>query len=368
VEPLVAEIKQWVAQHHPGVNIVETGEAIRRQPVLSKLEFVVDQPVTQFPGVEDPQIAVAFHPVDRDRFEMESFKRSAAPAHLDKLDLGNSRTEEEVYRLNGLPFIVPEMREGLAEFDWARSYGAEELVTDADLKGCLHNHSTYSDGIHTLEDMATYLKSLGYEYFGICDHSKTAVYANGLTEERVVQQHAEIDALNQRLAPFRIFKGIESDILPSGALDYADEVLATFDFVVASVHSAMKMDRDTATARLIKAVENSHTTILGHPTGRLLLSRPGYPIDHRKVIDACATNKVAIELNANPMRLDIDWTWIPYCLEKGVMVSINPDAHRKEGFHHMRYGVMAARKGGLVKQQTLNALDLQKIDAFFKKP
>lgn len=367
VEPMITEIKEWVIQHNPGGWISETGEALRRVPVLNKLEFVVDETVTHYPEIGDRNIAITFHTVSRDKVEIECFRRSAPPAHLDKLQMENCHSAEEVYRKNALPFIVPEMREGLHEFEWARTHTGEELITDGDLRGCLHNHSTYSDGMNTLGEMALYLKERGYEYFGICDHSKTAVYANGLTEERVMQQHSEIDMLNREMAPFRILKGIESDILPNGELDYRDEVLSAFDFVVASVHSAMRMDVNTATARLIKAIENPYTSILVHPTGRLLLSRPGYPIDHRKVIDACAANHVAIELNANPMRLDIDWTWIPYCMEKGVMVSVNPDAHRRETLEHMRYGVMAARKGGLLKQYTLNTMGLDQIISFFAK-
>ncbi|HRS40089.1 MAG TPA: PHP domain-containing protein [Bacteroidia bacterium] len=210
--------------------------------------------------------------------------------------------------------------------------------------------------------MARYCQELGYEYLGICDHSRSAFYANGLSIERVAEQHKEIEALNKKLAPFRILKGIESDILTDGSLDYPDEILDTFDLVVASVHSVLKMDENKATARLIRAVEHPATTILGHPTGRLLLSRPGYPIDHRKVIDACAANDVIIELNANPYRLDIDWRWIPYALDKGVMISINPDAHRKEGYHDMHFGVRAARKGGLTKEMTFNALSLVELE------
>ena len=165
--------------------------------------------------------------------------------------------------------------------------------------------------------MALYCKDqLNLEYLGICDHSKTAVYAKGLNEQRVYAQHQEIDELNRKLAPFKIFKGIESDILSDGSLDYTDEILKTFDFVVASVHSNLRMDEEKATTRLIKAIENPYTTILGHPTGRLLLSRAGYPIDYKKIIDACAANKVVIEINANPLRLDLDWRWAPLCTGK----------------------------------------------------
>ena len=177
----------------------------------------------------------------------------------------------------------------------------------------------------------------------------------------------EIDYLNKKLNGFHIFKGIESDILYDGSLDYPDEILKRFDFIVASVHSILKMDEEKATSRLIKAIENPYTTILGHPTGRLLLSRNGYPINYKKVIDACAANNVVIEINANPLRLDLDWRWHQYALEKGVWLSINPDAHRKEGFLDTQYGILAARKGGLHKEMCLNALSLSEITQVFEK-
>lgn len=275
--------------------------------------------------------------------------------------------EEDIYKQAGLSYIEPELREGLTEIELARINKLPNLITFKDLKGSLHNHSTWSDGVHTLEQMARYCKEeLNLEYFGICDHSKSAFYAKGLYEDRVHAQHLEINKLNEQLAPFKIFKGIESDILHDGSLDYSDEVLSTFDFVVASVHSNLKMPEDKATARLIKAIENPYTTILGHPTGRLLLSRKGYSIDYAKVIDACAANQVVIEINANPLRLDLDWRWHRYALEKGVLLSINPDAHRIEGFRDMHYGVFVARKGGLEAEQCLNAFSLQKISQYFQ--
>ncbi|MBG6236008.1 DNA polymerase (family 10) [Pedobacter sp. CAN_A7] len=279
---------------------------------------------------------------------------------------GNYASEAEIYAKAGLDYIEPELREGANEIELAKAKQLPILISDADLKGTLHNHSTWSDGVHTLEQMAVFCKEeLKLEYLGICDHSRSAVYANGLNEQRVYAQQQEIDALNKKLAPFKIFKGIESDILSDGSLDYSEEVLKTFDFVVASVHSNIKMDEEKATARLIKAIENPYTTILGHPTGRLLLSRKGYPIDYAKVIDACAANHVVIEINANPLRLDLDWRWHRYALEKGVLLSINPDAHRMEGFHDMHYGTLVARKGGLSANQCLNAFNLTDITEFF---
>ena len=279
---------------------------------------------------------------------------------------GPFENEQAIYNAAGLAFVAPELREGLDEIELAKENRLPELISYEDLKGSLHNHSTWSDGVHTLEQMATYCKdNLKMEYFGICDHSKSAFYANGLNEQRLYAQHQEIDALNAKLAPFKIFKGIESDILNDGSLDYSDDILKTFDFVVASVHSNLRMDEEKATARLIKAIENPYTTILGHPTGRLLLSRKGYPIDYAKVIDACAANQVAIEINANPLRLDLDWRWHRYALEKGVVLSINPDAHRIEGFYDMRYGTLIGRKGGLTSAQCLNAMSLQDISEYF---
>jgi DNA polymerase (family 10) len=275
-------------------------------------------------------------------------------------------TEQAIYQAAGMPYIIPELREGLYEFDLAKENKLNDLIEFKDLKGILHNHSTYSDGKHTLAEMAIYCKELGYEYLGISDHSKAAFYAGGLTEETVRRQHQEIEKLNQQLKPFRIFKGIESDILHDGSLDYENEVLESFDFIVASIHSGLKMDEQKATQRLIKAIENPYTTILGHPTGRLLLRREGYPINHRMVIDACAGNGVVIEINANPWRLDIDWRWLPYALDKGVMISINPDAHEKDGYHDMIYGVHVARKGGLTKHMTFNALPLEAVEKYFK--
>ena len=277
----------------------------------------------------------------------------------------NFDSEESIYSSVGLPYFIPELREGMFEFNLAKDNKLSGLVEYQDLKGILHNHSTYSDGNDTLKVMAEYCKKLGFEYLGICDHSKSAFYANGLNEDRIYQQHDEIDKLNKSLAPFKIFKGIESDILNNGDLDYDESILKSFDFIVASVHSNLRMDEFKATNRLIKAIENPYTTILGHPTGRLLLSRPGYPIDHKKVIDACVANKVVIELNANPYRLDLDWRWIQYAIEKNVMISINPDAHRKEGYHDMQYGVSAARKGGLQKNMVFNALTREELASYF---
>jgi len=273
-------------------------------------------------------------------------------------------SEEEVYQQLGLPVYIPELREGLFEKEFSSEEKQQEIIVPENLKGILHNHSTYSDGKHSLEEMARSCMEFGYEYFGITDHSQTAVYANGLDEEKLRQQWEEIDRLNEQLAPFRIFKGIESDILNDGSLDYQEAVLEQFDFIVASIHFNINMDEDQATKRLIKAIENPFTTILGHPTGRQLLKREGYPINHEKVIDACAENEVVIEINAHPWRLDIDWRWVRQAVDKGVLISINPDAHETAGIEDVLYGTNVARKAGLPASMTFNAMDLKGMDQY----
>jgi len=279
----------------------------------------------------------------------------------------DTENEVAIFEQAGLDFIPAELREDSTYIEKAANHTLPKLITYADLQGTLHNHSTWSDGVNTLEEMALYCRDiLKLDYLGMCDHSRSAFYASGLSIERVLQQQEEIDSLNRKLGSFHIFKGIESDILNDGSLDYPDEILQRFDFIVASVHSNLKMDKEKATARVIKAVENPYTSILGHPTGRLLLSRKGYELDFKKVIDACAANEVVIEVNANPLRLDLDWRWHQYALEKGVMLSINPDAHRTEGFTDMHYGILAARKGGLYKEMCLNALTLSEIKKVFE--
>jgi len=312
--------------------------------------------------------------VEKRYYYKELFVQTGNEEHvkvvLDRItgDIDQPESEEIIYKKAGLDFILPELREGSAYIGKAESNSLPALITLRDLKGTLHNHSTWSDGINTVEEMSLYCRDeLKLEYLGMCDHSKSAFYARGLSIESVLQQHEEIDHLNKKLSGFHIFKGIESDILYDGSLDYPDEILKRFDFIVASVHSILKMDEEKATSRLIKAIENPFTTILGHPTGRLLLSRNGYPIDYKKVIDACAENNVVIEINANPLRLDLDWRWHKYALEKGVWLSINPDAHRKEGFLDMHYGILVARKGGLYKERCLNSLSLQEISSYFDK-
>jgi DNA polymerase (family X) len=294
---------------------------------------------------------------------LEAFLKNTEGSRLGREDSDFRKIAEEklLFEKAKLPFIAPELRESGDILTIAAANQLPNLITLGDIKGVIHTHTTYSDGLHSVEEMAKAAQHLGYQYIGITDHSKAAFYANGLKEDRVLAQWEEINRLNGEFFNFRILKGIECDILNDGTMDYNEELLSGFDFVIASVHSNLKMNEEKATARIIKAVENQYVTILGHPTGRLLLSREGYPIDHEKVIDACAANGVTIELNAHPWRLDVDWTWIPRARERGVLIAINPDAHSTSGIKDIRYGIMAARKGGL---DAAGCLNTRSVDDF----
>jgi len=298
------------------------------------------------------------------RFGTAWWRTTGVPAHCDAFEHrfgtpDDHPTEDAVFAAADLPVIPPELREHDGELDAAAAHALPDLITTDDLQGCLHNHSTYSDGADSLRTMAEAARSLGFSYFGICDHSQSLQIASGLSPDAVRRQHDEVQALNEEMDDdFRIFHGIESDILADGALDYADDVLALFDFVVASVHTGFSMTEAEATERVVTAVQNPYTRILGHPTGRLLLSRDGYPLDHARVIEACVEHDVAIELNANPYRLDLDWRWVRRAIEAGALLSINPDAHATSELRYVEWGVRVGRKGGLTAADCLNAKSL----------
>jgi len=274
--------------------------------------------------------------------------------------------EAAIFKALGLGYIPPELREDMGELDAAEKGGLPRLVEDNDIRGVFHVHSRYSDGRDEVAELAAEARRLGYSYLGLTDHSPSAAYAGGLKPEELKHQQADVDRVNREMKGFRIFKGAEVDILPDGKLDYTDKVMAGFDFTVCSIHSKFNMTEDEATRRLVKAMENPHCTILGHPTGRLLLAREGYPVNMKKVIEAAAANGVAIELNAHPIRLDIDWRDIRYAKELGVMIAINPDAHNLAGLSDVRYGVGIARKGWLEKSDVLNAMGLVEIENYLK--
>ncbi len=374
----------------PHIYIKVSGELRRRCPIVELVQFVVIEKVEVLLDLITKKTTMSIHKVEENRVWVTSeqgvlmlfttcqrhdlgsklFKTTGSRVFIDEFlaktnvsDFTNIADEDDIFAKVELPYIPVELRED-------GKYLTEELpklLDDVHIKGVIHAHTTYSDGANTLREMAEYAREEGFRYIVITDHSRAAFYANGLSEERVREQWREIDTLNGILAPFKIYKGIECDILNDGSLDYSNDFLKEFEVVIASIHSNLRMDEEKATARLIKAIENPYTNILGHPTGRLLLAREGYPINHTKVIDACAENKVAIELNANPNRLDIDYTWIPYALSKGVKIAVNPDAHSCQGINDIRYGMYSARKGAVPFYMCLNTMQRDEFEKWMRK-
>ncbi len=376
-------------------NILSTGDYRRQQLIVKELEFVINATPEQI----KPQFQTAYPPeiieetndqivyklanglnlrayYGNDLFFQTQFITSASTNFLtefetrlpkEKLLADNYFSERDIFDAASIPYIEPYLRETASIIKKSENTSLPKVIEVADIKGIIHNHSSWSDGANTIEELALELIKNKFEYLVISDHSKTAAYANGLSEEKVAQQHAYINELNKKLAPFKIFKSIESDILNDGSLDFNNEILDSFDLVIASVHSNLYMQEDKAMQRLMAAIENPYTTILGHLTGRLLLSRNGYPINHKKIIDACAANRVVIEINANPHRLDMDWKWIEYAMEKNVLLSINPDAHSIKGLHDIQYGVLASQKGGLTAANNLSSFSLSEFEQFLQK-
>ena len=276
------------------------------------------------------------------------------------------KDESAIYRSLGMAYIPPEMRENIGEHEAAAKNAIPKLVEEKDFRGTFHCHTTYSDGQGTVTEMTAKAMAFGWEYWGVADHSGTAVYARGLTPGRIAEQLHEIDSLNRSLKDFRIFKGIECDILPDGSLDTPDEVLSAFDYVVASIHSKLNMTEKEATNRLTKAIKNKYVSFIGHPTGRILLERDGYPVNMQQVIDTAADYGKGLEINSHPVRLDLDWRSLKYAKEKKVKIFVNPDAHTAEGLSDIRYGVGIARKGWLECDDVVNTWALKKVETFFK--
>ena len=327
---------------------------------------------TQFLSCKGPDnFELRWYIVDEDKFFIQDFILSCSPefwtAWQDLPNFDATKTfpsELSIFEQVAIPFIPAAQRENPAIIQMAKTKGLSKPIQPSDIRGIIHSHSTWSDGLHTIEQMAIAAKAKGLEYLVISDHSKSAFYANGLQEDRIRAQHKEIDLLNKKLAPFVIFKSIESDILNDGSLDYPDEILDLFDIVIASIHSNLKMTEEKAMMRLMNAIENPYTSILGHATGRLLLSRKGYPINHQAIIAACAEHNVVIELNAHPRRLDMDWRYIHQAMEQDVLISINPDAHAIDGFEDCTYGVLVAQKAGLTATQNLSSFSLSEMMEF----
>lgn len=363
------------------------GDFRRGCELVADLSIVAESSKDKGPLPTSAAEGLQLHLADRRHFGAALLFATGSAAHLDDLRslaatkgmrlepdrLHKGRTviaaeESEIYRALGLPYIDPELREGRGEIELALKGTLPKLVTDEDLRGILHCHTDASDGSEILEAMAKATRQRGFEYFGVADHSKSAHYAGGLSVEQIAEQHREADRLNKRSGKeFRILKGIESDILADGSLDYPAEVLDRFEFVVASIHGRFKLDRKAQTERLLRAISDPHTTIIGHMTGRQLQRRPGYEIDIEKVLRACAKHDVAVEINAHPWRLDLDWRWHQAALDFGCMMSINPDAHSIPELDHMHWGVEMARKGGVPADRVLNAMSLTDITRYLRQ-
>jgi DNA polymerase (family 10) len=340
---------------------------LRGVPEVTQAEY---QPETRTLVARSPQgLPVSIKLSEAAAYGWELLLATGTPEHVEALTrrlqargvhpqgaTGGGASEGAIYTAAGLPFIPPELREGHGEIELAESGGLPVLLEPGQIQGVFHTHTIYSDGSATLEQMVEAARTLGYRYIGISDHSQSAFYANGLKEDRIRAQHAEIAAVQKKFPDVRIFRGIEADILADGAMDYPDEVLATFDFVIASVHSRFNLSEEEQTRRICRALANPYVTMLGHATGRLLLSRDGYRVDMRQVLDAAAAHGKIVEINANPHRLDLDWRLCGYAKEKGVRFSINPDAHSTEGLADVPFGANVARKGGVTAQDVVNTL------------
>ena len=384
IEEEMNELLSLIRENWPDEQVNFVGDFRRQMPIVEEVRILSTLDKKEVEGFVDSLegsnledevrsyqgTIVHFESCDPQDFYRQLFEGSASSDFLEvwteRYDSDHNVPDEELMKAHAIQYIPPEARETSSVISLAEQRSLE-LIEPHHVKGVIHSHTTYSDGANTIEEMASASHQQGYEYILITDHSKSAFYASGLREEEILRQHEEIDLLNEKLDDFRIFKGIESDILYDGNLDYEDDVLEQFDVIIASVHSNLKMDQAKATQRVITAVANPHTRILGHPTGRLLLSRAGYPIDHMAVIDACAEYNVAIELNANPYRLDLDWSWIPYAVEKNVLISINPDAHNINGISDIKYGVSAARKALLQPSSCLNTFFIDEFVQWIKR-
>ncbi|MCW3113916.1 MAG: polymerase/3-5 exonuclease PolX [Segetibacter sp.] len=392
IENYSAQFTERLQKSFPENKFEITGDLNRHAEVIHKLEWITDSAIDKLEAFFKEQeyetnitenilwakgpenVSLEFHHTAPGNFVAIAFQRNCSPEFLtawkEKYGWNDDiifTKENLVFEKNGLPFIPPFLRETANILDLASKNALPEVIETKDIRGIIHTHSEWSDGGNTIAEMAEGAIKKGMQYLVISDHSQSAYYAKGLYPDRIKAQHVLIDELNEKYKPFKIFKSIESDILNDGNLDYPDNILASFDLVITSVHSNLKMSEEKAMVRLLKAISNPYTTILGHMTGRLLLSRNGYPVNHDKIIEACAAHNVVIELNAHSRRLDMDWRHIPKALEKGVLISIDPDAHAVDAFSDIRYGVLAAQKGGLTAKNNLSSFTLPEFEAFLEK-
>lgn len=321
--------------------------------------------IQYFTGSKEHNVRLRSRALDRG-WSLNEYRFSEAEGRELAEAIPEVREEGDIYRALGLRFVAPELREDRGELDAAESGRLPKLIEWQNLRGTFHNHTTASDGRATLEQMAGAAMELGLEYLGIADHSKSSVQANGLDAKRLAGQCEQIDLLNSGYEGFRLFAGTECDILKDGSLDFPDDILASLDYVVASVHSVFTLGEAEMTKRIIKAISNPHVTMLGHLTGRLLTTRDPYKVDVPAIIEAAAETGTIIELNANPRRLDMDWRWWPLAKEKGVKCAINPDAHSTQGLQDLAFGIRIARKGWLTREDVVNCLPLREIEAVLR--
>jgi DNA polymerase (family 10) len=392
LEGLMPVLLDLMRSYFPGCKVEATGEFARQLEIIDTIALLIigdknqmalhlkSMPKDMLENISDDhfviqtplEIGVQIHLCDESDYINTSIRKSCTEPFWEALQHLNSTETSptdatDFFSKKQLPYIPPFLREDPELLKRIDSFHIDNIIQKEDIKGIIHSHSTWSDGSHTIEEMAEAAISSGYEYLVISDHSQSAFYAQGLSIDRVLEQHKLIDQLNEKYKPFKIFKSIESDILNDGKLDYPDEILSKFDLVIASVHSNLKMNEEKSMLRLLTAVKNPYTTILGHPTGRLLLSRPGYPIDLESLTDACAKHNVVIELNAHPRRLDLDWRFIETARSKNILISIDPDAHMIEGFDDIKYGVKVAQKAGLQKEENLSSFSLEEMLTFLEK-
>lgn len=391
IESYALRLQEQLQTKFPGYKFELSGAFARQLETIDKLEWVTTASIADleqcflgdsFKIVKKDETNISFKTEDNlnltffiagnENFGSQLFQNCCSADFYKEWEQRfsppvNFSSEDQIFKSAGVPFIPPYRREKKSVIDQFINNASKPLIQPNDVKAIIHSHSNWSDGRQTIEEMAKTAMNKGFEYLVISDHSKSAFYANGLKEDRIIEQHQYIDDLNRQLHPFKIFKSIEADILNDGSLDYHNHILATFDLVIASIHSNLKMAKEKAMMRLLTAIQNPYTTILGHMTGRLLLIREGYPVDHKAIIDACAEHDVVIELNAHPQRLDIDWRWIDYAIEKEVLISINPDAHHTDGYNDIRYGILVAQKAGLSPHQNLSSFSLQKFELFLQK-
>jgi DNA polymerase (family 10) len=391
VEQLSSDLEKFLQKLFPSEKIKLTGDIARHTETVDMLEYVIPfsekiiikklELLDEFEFLENDNesilykynggIKVKLYPTDEIHFVKKVFETTGSADFItafekdfQNINFQKATNDTDIFKQAAIQYIPAFLREHNSIIAVAADNKIPEVIQPDDIKGIIHCHSNWSDGINTIEQLAVACMKSGKEYLVISDHSKAANYAHGLSEEQIIEQHQVIDELNKKLHPFKVFKSIESDILSDGNLDYSDSFLSTFDLIIASVHSNLKMNEQKAMTRLLKAIENPFTTILGHMTGRLLLSRKGYSVDYKKIIDACAENKVVIEINAHPRRLDMRWQWIEYALSKNVLLSIDPDAHSIGEFQNTRYGVLVAQKGMVTAKNNLSSFSLKEFEDY----